>query len=70
MPSYAQSTIREDIDNPEDEKKIKLPKKRGIDEKTEKSMPDGTKGPKFSKKQMNQEMNRRNASRYGNMTDY
>lgn len=69
MPQYAQSTIREEEDDPNDEKKIKMPRKRGTEDKG-KQMPDGAKGPKFSKKQKNQEMNKRNASKYGNMTDW
>lgn len=67
-PKFAQSTVREEEENPEDEKKVRVPKKRK--ENVENTMPDGAKGPKFSKKSINNEMNRRNAGRFGNMTDW
>ena len=47
---------------------MRVPKKRK--ENVENAMPDGAKGPKFSKKSINNEMNRRNAGRFGNMTDW
>ena len=39
-------------------------------QETEKKMPDGAKGPKFTKKATNQELKSRAAQRYGNVTDW
>lgn len=57
-------------DNPEDEKRVKIPKKRPQEGEQVTGIPEGAKGPKFSKKQITNETNRRNAARFGNMTDY
>lgn len=69
-PKYANQTIREMADNPEDEKRVKIPKKRPQEGEQVTGIPEGAKGPKFSKKQITNETNRRNAARFGNMTDY
>lgn len=39
-------------------------------QQTEKKMPEGAKGPKFTKKATNQELKSRAAQRYGNVTDW
>ena len=67
-PSYATETRMEERINPSDESKIKIPRKREA-EKT-KQMPDGAKGPKFTKKQIEKEVNKRSAAQFGNLTDY
>ena len=67
-PSYATETRMEERINPADEAKIKMPRKREAE--TTKQMPDGAKGPKFTKKQMEKEVNKRSAAQFGNLTDY
>jgi hypothetical protein len=73
MASFEQSTIREEKENPEDEKKLERAQNRKRQQETQeeyKTLQEGAKGPKFSKKQINKEKDRRNATKYGNMTDY
>lgn len=67
-PSYATETRMEERINPADEAKIKMPRKREAE--NTKQMPDGAKGPKFTKKQMEKEVNKRSAAQFGNLTDY
>ena len=67
-PSYATETRMEERINPADEAKIKMPRKREAE--ATKQMPDGAKGPKFTKKQMEKEVNKRSAAQFGNLTDY
>ena len=67
-PSYHTSTREFEKINPDDEKRIKLPKKREADQT--KQLPDGAKGPKFTKKQISKETNARAAAQFGNLTDY
>ena len=68
-PAYATSTIESERINPADENRLKIPKKRENSENGKK-LPDGAKGPKFTKKSIDREQNRRNASQFGNLTDY
>ena len=71
MPKFAESTIREEKDNPEDEIRMKrIEDRKRKTQEAVKALPDGAKGPKFSKKTINKEVNRRNATKFGNMTDW
>ena len=68
QPVYATETRMEENIDPEEEKKIKIPKKRPVEE--QKQMPEGAKGPKFTKKQIDSETKKRNAAQFGALTDY
>ena len=67
-PNYHTATREFEKINPADEAKIKLPKKREAEQKKE--LPEGAKGPKFTKKQISRETNARAATQFGNLTDY
>ena len=67
-PNYHSATREFEKINPADEAKIKLPKKREAEQKKE--LPEGAKGPKFTKKQISRETNARAATQFGNLTDY
>ena len=69
-PAYARSTREFERINPDDENKIKMARKRDNPEKNAKKLPDGAKGPKFTRKQVEKEVNKRNAAQFGNLTDY
>ena len=68
-PNYASATREFEKINPQDEFKIKVPKKREA-EQDKKEMLEGAKGPKFTKKQVSRETNARAAAQFGNLTDY